>query len=86
MKPAAVILDTGPLVAWPCRSDRWHAWAAEPFERLQPPQPLLGGKSPQWPACHVLQLGFADRSQLGDELLIRYDNCHSDASSTTLAL
>ncbi len=33
----AVLLDTGPLVAWLCRGDRWHRWAVEIFATLSPP-------------------------------------------------
>jgi uncharacterized protein len=33
----AVLLDTGPLVAWLCRGDRWHRWAVEMFATLSPP-------------------------------------------------
>jgi len=32
-----VILDTGPLVAWLCRGDRWHRWAADTFRAVAPP-------------------------------------------------
>jgi predicted nucleic acid-binding protein len=32
-----VLLDTGPLVAWLCRGDRWHRWAVEIFATLSPP-------------------------------------------------
>jgi uncharacterized protein len=33
----AVLLDTGPLVAWLCRGDRWHRWAADTFATIAPP-------------------------------------------------
>jgi uncharacterized protein len=33
----AVLLDTGPLVAWLCRGDRWHRWAVDTFASLPPP-------------------------------------------------
>ena len=32
-----ILLDTGPLVAWLCATDRWHGWAADQFARLEPP-------------------------------------------------
>jgi uncharacterized protein len=34
MKP--VILDTGPLVAWFCPRDEYHAWARQVIGQLQP--------------------------------------------------
>ena len=33
----SVLLDTGPLVAWLCRGDRWHRWAVETFATIAPP-------------------------------------------------
>jgi uncharacterized protein len=33
----SVLLDTGPLVAWLCRGDRWHRWAVEIFATIAPP-------------------------------------------------
>jgi uncharacterized protein len=33
----AVILDTGPLVAFLNRRDRYHAWAVDQFASLKPP-------------------------------------------------
>jgi predicted nucleic acid-binding protein len=39
-KPAplhTVLLDTGPLVAWLCRGDRWHRWAVDTFATIPPP-------------------------------------------------
>ena len=62
MKPAAVILDTGPLVAWLCRSDRWHAWAAEQFERLQPP--LITCEAVLSEACFLYARAGGDPSRL----------------------
>lgn len=34
---AAVLADTGALVALLDRSDKWHPWAFGIFETLQPP-------------------------------------------------
>ena len=34
---AAVLADTGALVALLDRSDAWHAWAVGIFKTLQPP-------------------------------------------------
>jgi predicted nucleic acid-binding protein len=33
----SVLLDTGPLVAWLCRGDRWHRWAVQTFATISPP-------------------------------------------------
>ena len=32
-----IILDTGPLVAFMNRRDRWHAWADETLRAIEPP-------------------------------------------------
>lgn len=32
-----IILDTGPLAAWLCDTDRWHQWAVGQFGALEPP-------------------------------------------------
>lgn len=34
---SCVIADTGPVVAFLNRRDRWHQWAVDTFGRLQPP-------------------------------------------------
>jgi uncharacterized protein len=47
-----VLLDTGPLVAFLHRRDRYHQWAIEQFSRIDPPmhtcEPVLTE------ACHLL--------------------------------
>jgi hypothetical protein len=35
--PSATLLDTGPLVAFLNRSDRYHLWAAERLAEIEPP-------------------------------------------------
>ena len=37
MTAVKVLVDTGPLVAFLNRRDRYHAWARQQFERLKPP-------------------------------------------------
>lgn len=32
-----VLLDTGPLVAYFCEKDQWHAWAVEQFKGFASP-------------------------------------------------
>lgn len=37
MRAAKVLVDTGPLVAFLSRRDRFHAWAKQQLARLEPP-------------------------------------------------
>jgi len=37
MKPKRIIIDTGPLVAFLNRADRYHDWAVSKFSQLNPP-------------------------------------------------
>jgi predicted nucleic acid-binding protein len=37
MKPKRVIIDTGPLVAFLNKSDKYHDWALTQFSQLNPP-------------------------------------------------
>jgi len=37
MKPAKVIVDTGPVVAFLNRADMYHDWAVSQFGRINPP-------------------------------------------------
>ncbi len=37
MKPKKVIIDTGPLVAFLNKSDKYHDWALTHFSQLNPP-------------------------------------------------
>jgi predicted nucleic acid-binding protein len=35
--PAPILIDTGPIVALLCQSDRHHIWARERFAEIEPP-------------------------------------------------
>ncbi len=37
MRPSKVLLDTGPLVAYLNKKDKYHYWAVEQFATLDPP-------------------------------------------------
>ena len=53
MKPHRVILDTGPLVAYLNRNDRYHQWAVTQFSQLQPP--FITCESVLSEACFLLR-------------------------------
>ena len=48
-----VIIDTGPLVAYFNRRDRWHRWVAEQMAALNPP--LLTCEPVLTEACFLIQ-------------------------------
>jgi uncharacterized protein len=52
VKPS-ILVDTGPLVAFLHRRDRYHRWAVEQLNRLEPP--LLTCESVLAEACFLLQ-------------------------------
>ena len=48
-----IIIDTGPLVAYFNRRDRWHRWAAEQMAALNPP--LVTCEPVLTEACFLIQ-------------------------------
>jgi uncharacterized protein len=48
-----IIIDTGPLVAYVNRRDRWHRWAAEQMAALHPP--LVTCEPVLTEACFLIQ-------------------------------
>lgn len=53
MKPAKVILDTGPIVAYMNKKDKYHEWTVTQFATLTPP--LLTCEAVLSEACFLLR-------------------------------
>lgn len=64
----AILLDTGPLVAFLNRTDRFHEWAIAQWERIRPP--LLTCEAVLAEACFLLR-NLPGGSQAVIELLDR---------------
>ncbi len=54
-----IILDTGPLVAYIDKSDRFHDWALEVFQRI--PMPLLTCEAVISEACFLLRKTYGGK-------------------------
>lgn len=65
---SSVLLDTGPLVAFLSRRDRYHGWAHDQFARVKPP--LLTCESVISEACFLLR-NLSGGSHAVMDLLIR---------------
>jgi uncharacterized protein len=63
----AVILDSGPLVAWYCRKDQHHAWARRVFRDLAPGS--LVCESVLTEVCHLVAMQGVSRSEVIKSLL-----------------
>jgi predicted nucleic acid-binding protein len=55
---AHTLVDTGPLVAWFSRAERYHEWAVAQFRRLKPP--LLTCEAVLTETCFLLRTGRID--------------------------
>jgi predicted nucleic acid-binding protein len=65
MKP--VILDTGPLVAWFCPKDQYHAWARRMFSQLSPGSVLSEAVLTE--VCHLVSREGVSRSEVIKSLM-----------------
>ncbi|HJU04982.1 MAG TPA: PIN domain-containing protein [Nitrospiraceae bacterium] len=63
-----ILLDTGPLVAFLNRADRFHDWAKAQWERVSPP--MLTCEAVMTEACYLLR-NFPGGSQAVIELVNR---------------
>lgn len=57
-----IIVDTGPLVAYYNRRDRWHSWVADQMRALHPP--LVTCEPVLTEACFLIQRGGGRPSDL----------------------
>ena len=72
MKPKIIIVDTGPLVAFLNRSDKYHDWSKTQFAELKPP--FFSCESVISEACFLLrhsEIGIKNIFQLLERELIK---------------
>lgn len=83
MRSSAVLLDTGPLVAYLCRADAAHTWAQEQFRAHR--GPFLSCEAVLTEACFLVRRENAAAAQilsLLDQGVIRIAMSLSEEAST----